>query len=144
MEDGKIDWLVIYEFEKLQDSIEGFIRSGFQTKFIIFPEIGTFDEYLDVGYFVEDLNEILGYSEDIKVVHFHPEHLFEGLEENDAVNFSNRSPFPMLQLLREADLEALKMTEEWKEKILDRNAKVLRNLGYKNLLKNLNEYRREN
>ncbi len=142
MDKKEVNWEVIQDFAAVEKSIETFLDSSFKTSFFIFPALATFEEYLDVGYWVEDLIESIGYGEVLKVVHFHPEHLFGGLEMNDAVNFSNRSPYPMLQLLRESDLEALEMTESWKQKILDRNATLLNDLGYKKMTNILDEYRK--
>jgi hypothetical protein len=41
-----------------------------------------------------------------QLVAFHPHFVFGGEDESDAGNFVNRSPFPALHLLRQADVTA--------------------------------------
>ena len=35
---------------------------------------------------------------------FHPQYLFAGSNDNDPANYTNRSPYPMLHILREESL----------------------------------------
>ncbi len=75
---------------------------GIETTLLILPgSFESFDEYLDL---VEDAEEILeeeGYEGVYQLASFHPQYLFAGSEPSDAANYTNRSPYPMLHLLRE-------------------------------------------
>jgi len=67
-----------------------------------------FDDYLDFVAIAQDLLEAEQYEGVYQLATFHPHYCFEGATEDDAANFTNRSPFPMLHLLRESSLtEAL-------------------------------------
>lgn len=62
-----------------------------------------------------EYNQFLGSADDLlyelalegvyQVASFHPNYQFGGTVEADAENYTNRSPFPMLHLLRENSLE---------------------------------------
>jgi uncharacterized protein len=41
----------------------------------------------------------------LQIAGFHPEYCFAGSEVSDVANHTNRSPHPMLHLLREASVE---------------------------------------
>lgn len=67
-----------------------------------------FDDYLDFMAIAQDLLEVEHYEGVYQLATFHPHYCFEGATEDDAANYTNRSPFPMLHLLRENSLtEAL-------------------------------------
>lgn len=65
---------------------------------------------------------------------FHPRYLFAGEAEEDDSHFSNRSPFPMVHVLREADVEAALNTIAHPERIPERNQKHMRRLGRAGIL----------
>jgi len=46
----------------------------------------------------------LGLEGTLQIASFHPDYCFADSEPDDAANYSNRSPFPMLHLLREASV----------------------------------------
>ncbi|MGD8812491.1 MAG: DUF1415 family protein, partial [Thioalkalispiraceae bacterium] len=60
---------------------------------------------------------------------FHPDYVFEGLTESDAANYTNRSPFPMLHLLREASLARVLEHYPDPAQIPERNISRARQLG---------------
>lgn len=95
---------------------------------IIFPH------YLDFLYFYYTCEAILEDSEfdaEYQVVAFHPEYLFAGEDPKDASHKTNRSPYPMIHVLRrdqvEKEIEAYGDTDE----IPKRNIELLRKLGHK-------------
>ena len=40
-----------------------------------------------------------------QIASFHPDYQFDGVQVEDPENYTNRSPFPMLHIIREASLE---------------------------------------
>ena len=64
-----------------------------------------------------------------QVASFHPLYLFEGSVENDPANYTNRSVYPMLHLLREESID--KALENYKdpESIPERNILFAREKG---------------
>ena len=77
-----------------------------ETTIIILP-IGfdEFEDYLDLVECTEEILEENGYEGTYQVATFHPNYCFEGEEADDASNFTNRSPYPMLHILRDESVE---------------------------------------
>jgi len=65
----------------------------------------------------------------LQLASFHPNYQFEGEAIDDAANWTNRSPFPMLHLLREASVEAAIANFGDTASIPERNIARLRELG---------------
>ncbi|XKE44445.1 DUF1415 domain-containing protein [Halomonas organivorans] len=64
-----------------------------------------FDDYLDVLGLAEALLVEQGYEGVYQLASFHPDYRFEGEAEGAPRNFTNRSPWPIWHLIREAGLE---------------------------------------
>ena len=76
------------------------------TTIIIFPHaFEKFEDYLDLVDLAESLLKKEGYEGIYQVASFHPKYRFAGTGENDAANYTNRSVYPMLHLLREESIE---------------------------------------
>lgn len=149
-EEERIEWLVLEISEQflseLKKEIGDFVMTEKKTdtKFLIIPELLTFDATVEIFYLMQELATELDLETDVEFVSFHPESKYGDTREEEAVNFANRSPFPMIQLLRKSDLEALELTDDDKADILDRNKTFLDSTGYDKLLEGLNEFRKEN
>ena len=105
-------------------------NSQVETTLIIFPSLFTdFFHYLD---FVDDAEALLlteGYEGIYQLATFHPGYCFADSKENDVTNYTNRSPYPMLHLLREEDLEHAIAYYGNTEEIPEKNMECLRHLG---------------
>ncbi|ULQ53556.1 DUF1415 domain-containing protein [Flavihumibacter fluvii] len=102
-----------------------------ETSFVIFP-VGfpDFLAYLDLVSLAEEMLETEGYEGVYQLASFHPEYRFEGAPADDAANYTNRSPYPMLHLLREESIEkALDHYEGDPEEIPGRNVDFAREKG---------------
>lgn len=101
-----------------------------ETTFIILPEsYPDFYTYLDFLERAEKALKKSGYEGTYQIAGFHPEYLFAGSDENDAANYTNRSIYPMVHLLRESSIdEALKNYAE-PESIPERNIKFAQEKG---------------
>lgn len=101
-----------------------------ETTIIILP-IGfdEFEDYLDLVETAEEILEENGYEGTYQVASFHPHYCFEGEEEGDASNFTNRSPYPMLHILREESVERALERYPDAEGIPQRNVEFARNKG---------------
>jgi len=78
----------------------------YETGFIIFPyNFNNFENYLDLVSASEQLIEELELVGEYQIASFHPQYVFEGADEDDAANYTNRSLYPMLHILREDSLE---------------------------------------
>jgi uncharacterized protein len=101
-----------------------------ETTFIIFPgAFPEFDKYLNLVTLAEKLLNKQGYEGVYQVASFHPLYCFEGSPENDAANYTNRSPYPMLHLLREEKVEQALARYPRPEQIPERNILFAREKG---------------
>lgn len=101
-----------------------------ETSFLIFPNtFEKFEDYLDLLSQAEKLVTEKGNDGIYQVASFHPLYLFAGSDENDAANYTNRSIYPMLHLLREEGID--KALEHYKspENIPERNVNFTREKG---------------
>lgn len=88
-----------------------------------------FDDYLDFVDVAQALLEAEDYEGIYQLASFHPRYCFDGSTENDAANYTNRSPYPMLHLLRENSLEEALDSYQHPEMIPENNIKLTRELG---------------
>ncbi len=105
-------------------------NENIETGFIIFPvSFENFDDYLNLVDKSELFLNKNGYEGVYQLASFHPDYCFANSDENDAANYTNRSPYPMLHLLREASIDiALKHYSD-PESIPERNVNFARTKG---------------
>ena len=100
------------------------------TTLLIHPWVLTdfldYNDFLDVA---DDALEALDLTGIIQVASFHPDYQFADTDFDDVSNFSNRSPFPTLHLLREESVEQAAATFPDVASIYENNIKTLRSLG---------------
>jgi hypothetical protein len=76
-----------------------------ETSFIIFAnDFKNFDDYLDLVKKAERLLIKENFDGVYQIASFHPDYCFAGANEDDAANYTNRSIYPMLHILREESL----------------------------------------
>ncbi|MCB1917922.1 MAG: DUF1415 domain-containing protein [Rhodocyclaceae bacterium] len=66
--------------------------------------LGDFDDYLRYLDFAELLLRQYGWQGTFQIASFHPHYVFAGSDEDDPANLTNRSPCPLLHLIREDSL----------------------------------------
>lgn len=71
----------------------------------------------------------LGFAGVVQIASFHPDYQFAGTSTGDVTNFTNRSPYPMLQLLREASVSRAVAAFPDAHDIYRRNIETMRRLG---------------
>ena len=105
-----------------------------ETTLIIYPShFNQFDDYLDFLAIAESLLIKQNYEGVYQLASFHPHYCFEGENPTDPANYTNRSPYPMLHLIREASLEQAVKSFPNPELIPERNIKLTRELGREKL-----------
>ena len=65
-------------------------------------------DFWDYNQFLNWANQLLrreGYEGEFQIASFHPDYCFAGADPDDDENLTNRSPYPILHLIREASLE---------------------------------------
>jgi hypothetical protein len=85
-----------------------------------------YNDFLDVA---DAAIEELGLEGVLQIASFHPQYQFEGTAEDDVENFSNRSPYPTLHLLREDSIARAVAAFPEAEAIYERNIETLQKLG---------------
>jgi hypothetical protein len=106
-----------------------------ETTLLIHPFVlGDFLDYNDFLVIADKLIAQLGLRGTIQIASFHPGYQFEGTESDDVENFTNRSPHPMLHLLREESITNVSGEDDELLEIPQRNIKLLKSLGRKKML----------
>jgi hypothetical protein len=109
-----------------------------ETTLLIHPHaLAAFLDYVDFLDTAESLVGDLGLRGVMQIASFHPEYQFAGTRPDDVENFTNRSPYPMLHLLREDSISAVAADPEALLEIPRRNGATLRSLGREKLLEML-------
>jgi len=109
-------------------------RDEVETVLLVHPQcLNDFSDYNDFLSMIDVLLEEMELLGVVQVASFHPDYCFADCDVNDAANFTNRSPYPMLHLLREESIS--EAVEEWAacdldvNEIPERNIETLRKLG---------------
>ena len=101
-----------------------------ETSLLIHPHI--LDDFLDYNDFLDLADRLLESLEldgILQIASFHPDYQFADSTADDPANCTNRSPYPMLHLLREASIEQATASLPDPERIYERNIRTLRQLG---------------
>lgn len=105
------------------------------TTVLIMPRaVADLYDYLDLLAHFERLLDKAGLSGIFQLASFHPAYLFAGVDAADLSHWTNRSPFPMIHIIREGQMSRVLMHYENPEEIPERNIKLLRELGREGLL----------
>ena len=100
------------------------------TSFLIFSNaFQQFDDYLDLVSLAEKLLERKGYGGVYQLASFHPLYLFANSDEHDPANYTNRSIYPMLHLLREESIDKALANYKDPESIPVRNINFAKEKG---------------
>lgn len=104
-----------------------------ETTLLILPNgFSDFDDYLDMLAIAERLLLVQNYEGIYQLASFHPDYCFamnNETEAEDPANYTNRSPYPMLHIIREESLENALASYPDPENIPVRNIKLTRELG---------------
>jgi hypothetical protein len=105
-------------------------RSVVETTLLIHPQV--LGDFLDFNDFLADgdrLLESLDLRGTIQIASFHPAYQFAGTAADAVENFTNRSPYPMLHLIREVSITEVANDPALLDDIPKRNIETLRRLG---------------
>jgi hypothetical protein len=102
-----------------------------ETSLLIHPyvlnDFGDYNQFLDQADATIDALDLVG---ELQIASFHPDYQFAGSAPEDMQNYSNRSPYPMLHLLREDSVTRAGATYAEIDEIGDRNMTTLIELGH--------------
>jgi hypothetical protein len=89
--------------------------------------------FLDFNDFLADCDDMLidlALDGVLQVADFHPHYQFGGTDADDIENFTNRTPYPTLHLLREASIDKAVAAYPDASLIFERNMEILNKLGH--------------
>ncbi len=101
-----------------------------ETTLLIHPQV--LQDFREYNQFLEDADVLLRRLKlegILQIASFHPQYRFAGKRSNDITNYTNRSPYPMLHLLREASVARAMAGRPDATAIVDRNLSTMRRLG---------------
>lgn len=111
-----------------------------ETSLLILPQmLEDFLDYNDVLDLVDALLQQQQMEGEFQVASMHPDYQFTETEFDDAQNFSNRSPYPILHLIREESLSRALEQFPNPEQIPERNIRHMQALGSTTLQKLLSQ-----
>ncbi len=118
---------VLHEFEVLAEAKPEKI----ETTLLIHPHVLT--DFLDYNDFLEVVDAALEDVEldgELQVASMHPQYQFADTELDDITNYTNRSPYPTLHLLREASIDEAVAAFPEAEMIFEKNIETMQKLGH--------------
>jgi hypothetical protein len=125
---------ILLQLDKIQLAEE----SAIATSLLVFSQgLNAFDEFWGLVELADELLQQVGLEGEIQIASFHPAYCFEGVAEDDASNYSNRSPYPTLHFIREAQLTKALANYPNPEKIPENNIRRLQQLGVEALLQRM-------
>jgi hypothetical protein len=88
-----------------------------------------YEDLLDLNHSLELALEDAQIESLFQVVPFHPDFKFEGAQQDDRVNFVNRSPIPMIHILKTSSIEKLNLSADAGEEISTINERMLADMS---------------
>lgn len=101
------------------------------TTLLIAP--GCLQDFLDFNDFLDEAEaalDELGLQGVLQIASFHPQFQFAGTAPDDITNYTNRAPYPILHLLREASIDRAVEAFPEAQTIYEKNMQTLQRLGH--------------
>ncbi|KAA0088226.1 DUF1415 domain-containing protein [Trinickia soli] len=137
---GQIRYVVseASDVEGMLDALETELRAltdadpdRIDTTLLILPHaFADFLEFNDALFFAERLLTQMRLEGELQIASFHPRYQFADTQPEDIENYTNRAPYPILHLLREASVERATQAFPDAADIYERNQETLRRLGH--------------
>ena len=93
----------------------------------LFPDFDTFNQMLDIADAAVVDNGLEGI---VQIAPFHPDFQFEGTDSDDIGNYTNRSPYPTLHLIRGDSIAKAAQAIPDASAIFERNIALLEKMGH--------------
>ena len=128
--DARDDGSVLEDFASELDALVAADPAARETTLLVVPHcLHDFLEFNDFMGRAERLLRKRKLEGVIQVASFHPQYQFEGTEADDITNFTNRSPYPTLHLLREDSIDRAVESFPHPEAIYEANMETLWRMG---------------
>ena len=101
-----------------------------ETTLIVYSDgFRSFERYLDLVDYGNDLLVDSGFEGIFQLASMHPEYCFDGEYYDDSSNFTNRSPYPIVHIIREASMARVLSVYTEPEKIPENNIALANEKG---------------
>jgi hypothetical protein len=100
------------------------------TTLLIHPYVLT--DFLDFNDFLDTVDIAVAepeFNDEFQIASLHPQYQFAGTAPDDIENYTNRSPYPTLHLLREESVDRAVDAFPDADKIVDTNVETMKKLG---------------
>lgn len=128
--DARTEEALIEELARELETLAEAKPEKIDTTLLIHPHVlqdfADYNQFLDLA---DALVESLQLDGILQVASFHPDYQFADTAADDITNFSNRSPYPTLHLLREESIDRAVEAFPAADAIYDTNIRTLRGLG---------------
>ena len=114
------------ELQRLDETLAESLET---TLLVVADMLGDFEAY---NQFLDEVDILLKRGRWVgvyQVASFHPQYRFEGTESDDPGNLTNRSPWPILHILREASIDQALADHPHPEAIPERNMQLMQKLN---------------
>jgi len=101
------------------------------TTLLIHPYVLT--DFLDFNDFLDTVDLAVAepeFNDEFQVASLHPQYQFAGTAPDDIENYTNRSPYPTLHLLREPSVDRAVAAFPDADQIVDNNIETMKKLGH--------------
>ncbi len=104
--DGRDDEHVLQDLQREMELLDAMPAAEIETTLVIIPNhLQDFFDYNQFLYWTEQLLKRNRWTGVYQLATFHPHYCFAGAEDDDTENLTNRAPYPILHIIREASLE---------------------------------------
>ena len=101
-----------------------------ETTLIVYSDgFRTFERYLDLVDYANDLLVDSGFEGTFQLASMHPEYCFDGEDYDDSSNFTNRSPYPIIHIIREESMARVLSVYNEPEQIPENNIALANEKG---------------
>ena len=101
-----------------------------ETTLVVVPNmLADFDEYLFIADWLNAVLKNEGWEGTYQIATFHPDYCFHGSQPEDHENLTNRSPYPIFHLIREASMEKVLDHYPNPDEIPETNIKTIQELS---------------
>lgn len=110
------------ELDKISESV-------CETLLLIIPS--ALSDFYDYNQFLDRAERLLvqgGWEGVFQIASFHPDYQFADVAADDVTNYTNRSPYPILHILRESSITRVVGNEGVIEQVIENNQRLLREM----------------
>ena len=117
---------LLVELQRLADCSADVIDTTLLIHPVVLTDFLDYNDFLDVA---DGALQDLRLEGTLQIASFHPQYQFAGTSADDITNYTNRSPYPMLHLLREESIDRAVAAFPDASTIFEKNIRTMNRLG---------------